>query len=76
MVLGGTLRRELLRVKMPRPLVVVHSGNKTIGLLGYCSTRVETSTIWAPGAGCVAGEAKARRMAWSREMRSTWRVLG
>jgi hypothetical protein len=63
LVLDGTPRSDLLRGRMPRPLVVVHSGNKTIERLGYLSTRVERSTRREPGAGCVDGALNARKTA-------------
>lgn len=63
---------------MPRPFVVVVSGNTHIILPGLDCVRCarETRFFLDVGAGCRDGGEKASRMAEKRVMRSTWRVEG
>lgn len=75
-VAGGALNSPRLMGRIPRLLVVVHSGNVTMGRWGYFRMRVARSTRRVPGGGLGWGAANARRMACSREICSTWRELG
>lgn len=61
---------------MPRALVVVHSGNVTMGRPGFFLTKVARSTKRAFGGGLACGMANARRIAWKREICSTFREFG
>lgn len=76
MVVVGAVRRLGLKGKIPRPLVVVHSGNTTMTRFGCSFTNVARSVIRAPFGGYSAGLDKARRMAPRRDMYCTWRVCG
>lgn len=76
MVFHGTVVSEILSGRTPRLFVVVHSGKRTIGLLGYRSSSVEMSTRRAFGKGDTCGGANDRRIACSREICSTRRVFG
>lgn len=62
--------------RTPRLLVVVHSGKTTTGRFGCLSSSVDTSTMRAPGDGATCGGANERRIACSREIRSTRRLFG
>lgn len=75
-VFGGAVRREGLKRRMPRPLVVVHSGRTTMLESGFSRTSVERGTRRAFGGGVRCGGSSARSIAWNREMRWTRRVKG
>lgn len=70
------LSRLGLRGRIPRPLVVVHSGKTQMMLLGFEATRAARVVSFDSSCGMTVGGAKARRMAERRLMRSTLRVLG
>lgn len=76
LVFGGVVNRLGLNGKMPRPFVVVHSGNTTITLCGCSDTSVFRSVIFAffPGNSC--GFLSARNIARNSEMYSTCLVWG
>ena len=76
LVPGGVIKRLGLNGRMPRPFVVVHSGNTTITRLGCSATSVFKSVILAPLAGCSFGFDNARKIAPKSETYSTWRVWG
>lgn len=65
-----------LRGRIPRPFVVVHSGNTQIMLPGLESMRDARVTSLDSSWGMMAGGAKARSMARKRVMRSTLRLFG
>lgn len=73
---GGTDTRDLLRGRIPRPFVVVHSANTTIGRDGYFSSSSDNSTSFVSGGGLTRGYENARRIACRSDKRSTLRVLG
>lgn len=75
-VFAPTVSREGVKGRIPRPLVVVHSGKTTMGWFGYCFSRAVRGTRDAFVGGWGCGEEKARRMACRREIRWTCRVEG
>lgn len=75
-VFAPTVRSEGAKGRIPRPLVVVHSGKTTMGWFAYCFSSEVRGTREALRGGWGCGEEKARRMACRREMRWTRRVEG
>ncbi len=73
---AGAVRREGLKCRMPRPLVVVHSGKTTTTRVGWSVRRVWRSVSGVLGGGDCWGGAKVRRRACRRVRRWTWRVVG
>lgn len=65
-----------LNGKMPRPFVVVHSGNTQMMLLGFASTREARVTSFESSWGTIVGGANARRIALKSVIRSTLRLFG
>jgi len=76
LVPGGVVKRLGLKGRIPRPLVVVHSGNTTMTRFGCSATSVFRSVIFAPFDGYSFGFDNARKIAPKSEMYSTWRVWG
>ena len=68
------LSRLGLSGRMPRPLVVVHSGNTQMMLFGFEAISEARVTRLASLGGRIEGGAKASRIARRRLMRSTLRV--
>ena len=75
LVLVGAERRHGLKGRMPRPLLVVHSGKMTMTRLVFCCTYVSRSISFVPAGGSVLGLEKARRTACSKFMGSTCLVF-
>lgn len=67
-VSGGIARRERLRGRIPRPFVVVHSGNIAMEWLGYSLRRSAISTSRALRGGSDSGAEKERIIAWNKEI--------
>lgn len=76
LVLGDTLSSAGLKGRIPRPLVVVHSGKIAIVAPGFSATSAESEVSFAPRGGVGSGGSSARTIAWKSVMRCTRRVLG
>ena len=75
-VVGGAVKSDGLKVRIPLPFVVVHSGKTTKTRFGFCSSSVVRSTRLAFLGGWYCGFWKARQRAWNRDIRWTRRVDG
>lgn len=73
---GGTVNKDGLMGKIPRPLDVVHSGNTTTIRLGFCLIYVSKSTNLARIDGLSLGYENARQTAVKRDIGSTSLVFG
>lgn len=76
LVFAGVVKRFGLSGIIPPPLVVVHSGNTTMTLVGCSATSVCKSVIFAPFGGYSLGLERARMIAPKREMYWTCLVWG
>ena len=75
-VVGGAVKSDGLRVRIPLPFVVVHSGKTTTTRFGFCSSNDFRSTSLAFLDGLYCGFWKARQRAWNKEIRWTRRLEG
>lgn len=76
LVFGSAVNKLGLKGSIPRPFVVVHSGNTQRMDCGYFFCSSFSVTKLSVFAGVKVGLEKARRMARKSEMRSTFLVPG
>lgn len=76
MVFGEAESRLGLKGRIPRALLVVHSGNTTIYLVGLRAAKISRSSISALAGGEACGWKKLAKTAWRSDIRRTCRELG
>jgi hypothetical protein len=76
LVFASAVNRLGLKGRIPRPFVVVHSGNTQIIAVGFLACRSLSVTSVDGFEGEMVGEEKARRMARKSDIGSTFLVPG